>query len=394
MKFRFAFPAVTIAALFAVGVASAQTVRVGVINTFSGPNATLGDMIDKGMKLYIKQNEKSLPAGVKLEMIYRDDGGANPDNAKRLAQELIVRDRVQMLTGVVWTPNAAAIAPLSAEAKLPFFIMNAGGSAITTMSPYVVRFSFTLWQSSYPMGQWAAKKYKRAYVAVSDFVPGHDSQAGFERAFKEGGGEIIGVVRMPLANPDFVPFMQRVKDAKPDIVFGFIPAGRQALAIMKAYGDLGLEKAGIKFVGPGDITTDEELPNMGDPALGVITTHHYSAAADRPANKAFVEAWKKEYGANSIPSFMSVAAYDTMDAIFQSIRAQNGKLDPDRTIELAKQYKNANSPRGSISIDPETRDIVQNMYVREVKRVGGALANVEFDTIPNVKDPWKVFNKK
>ncbi len=368
------------------GVASAQTIKVGVINTYSGPNATLGDMIDKGIKLYLKQNEKNLPAGVKLEMIYRDDGGPNPDNAKRLAQNLI--------TGVVWTPNAAAIAPLTAEAKVPFFIMNAGASAITTMSPYIARFSFTLWQSSHPMGQWAAKKYKKVYVAVSDFVPGHDAQAGFEKGFKDGGGEIVGAVRIPLANPDFVPFMQRAKDAKPDAVFAFIPAGRQATAMMKAYGDLGLAKEGIKFIGTGDITTDEELPNMSDVPLGVITMHHYSAAADRPANKAFVEAWKKEYGANSWPSFMSVGAWDAMDALFESIRAQKGKLDPDKTMELVKQYKNANSPRGPIAIDPETRDIIQNEYLREVRRVGGQLANVELETVPNVKDPWKVFNNK
>lgn len=386
--------AILAAGLIASGTAIAQTIKIGVINTYSGPNATLGDMIDKGMQLYMKQNEKNLPAGVKIELIKRDDGGPNPDNAKRLAQELIVRDRVNLLTGVVWTPNAAAIAPLTAEAKVPFFIMNAGASAITTMSPYVARFSFTLWQSAYPMGQWAAKKYKRVYVAVSDFAPGHDSQAGFERGFKEGGGEIVGAVRIPLANPDFVPFMQRVKDAKPDAVFSFVPAGRQASAIMKAYGDLGLDKAGIKFIGTGDITTDEELPNMGDVPLGVITMHHYSAAADRPANKAFLEAWKKEYGANSWPSFMSVGAWDAMDAIYQSIREQKGKLDPDKTMELVKQYKNPNSPRGPIAIDPATRDIIQNEYLREVRKVGGQLANIELETITAVKDPWKEFNKK
>lgn len=386
--------AILAAGLIASGTAIAQTIKIGVINTYSGPNATLGDMIDKGMQLYMKQNEKNLPAGVKIELIKRDDGGPNPDNAKRLAQELIVRDRVNLLTGVVWTPNAAAIAPLTAEAKVPFFIMNAGASAITTMSPYVARFSFTLWQSAYPMGQWAAKKYKRVYVAVSDFAPGHDSQAGFERGFKEGGGEIVGAVRIPLANPDFVPFMQRVKDAKPDAVFSFVPAGRQASAIMKAYGDLGLDKAGIKFIGTGDITTDEELPNMGDVPLGVITMHHYSAAADRPANKAFLEAWKKEYGANSWPSFMSVGAWDAMDAIYQSIREQKGKLDPDKTMELVKQYKNPNSPRGPIAIDPATRDIIQNEYLRQVRKVGGQLANVELETITAVKDPWKEFNKK
>ncbi len=376
------------------GLAAAQTIKVGVINTYSGPNATLGDMIDKGIKLYIKQNEKSLPAGVKLEMIYRDDGGPNPDNAKRLAQELLVRDKVNILTGVVWTPNAAAIAPLTAEAKVPFFIMNAGASAITTMSPYVARFSFTLWQSSHPMGQWAAKRFKKIYVAVSDFAPGHDAQAGFEKGFKDGGGEIVGAVRIPLANPDFVPFMQRVKDAKPEAVFAFIPAGRQATAMMKAYGDLGLAKEGIKFIGTGDITTDEELPNMADVPLGVITMHHYSAAGDRPANKAFIESWKKEYGANSTPSFMSVGAWDAMDALFQSIRAQNGKLDADKTMELVKQYKNANSPRGPIAIDPETRDIIQNQYLREVRKVGAHLANVELETVTAVKDPWKVFNNK
>ncbi len=386
--------AVLAASAIALGSAHAQTVKIGVINTYSGPNATLGDMIDKGMQLYIKQNEKSLPAGVKIELVKRDDGGPNPDNAKRLAQELIVRDRVNLLTGVAWTPNAAAIAPLTAEAKVPFFIMNAGASAITTMSPYVARFSFTLWQSAYPMGQWAAKKFKRAYIAVSDFAPGHDSQAGFERAFKEGGGEIVGAVRMPLANPDFVPFMQRAKDAKPEALFVFIPAGRQATAIMKAYGDLGLDKAGIKLIGPGDITTDEELPNMGEVPLGVITMHHYSAAADRPANKAFIEAWKKEYGASSWPSFMSVGAWDAMDAIFQSIREQKGKLDPDKTMALVKTYKNPNSPRGPIAIDPATRDIIQNEYLREVRKVGGALANVEIETIANVKDPWKELNKK
>ncbi|MFN0306167.1 MAG: ABC transporter substrate-binding protein [Burkholderiales bacterium] len=387
------FAALLCASLIA-GVASAQTIKVGVINTYSGPNATLGDMIDKGIKLYLKQNEKNLPAGVKIEMIYRDDGGPNPDNAKRLAQELLVRDKVNLLTGVVWTPNAAAIAPLTAEAKIPFFIMNAGASAITTMSPYVARFSFTLWQSSHPMGQWAAKKFKKIYVAVSDFAPGHDAQAGFEKGFKDGGGEIVGAVRIPLANPDFVPFLQRAKDAKPDAVFAFVPAGRQATAMMKAYGDLGLAKEGIKFIGTGDITTDEELPNMADVPLGVITMHHYSAAADRPANKAFVEAWKKEYGATSWPSFMSVGAWDAMDALFESIRAQNGKLDPDKTMELVKQYKNANSPRGPIAIDPETRDIIQNEYLREVRRVGGQLANVELETVPAVKDPWKVFNNK
>jgi len=395
MKFRKMLAVLAAAAGIALAAppAPAQTIKIGVINTYSGPFATLGDLIDKGFKLYMKQNAHQLPPGIKIELVIRDDGGPTPDKAKQIAQELIVRDKIQILTGVVFTPNAMAIAPLTQEAKLPFFIMNAGTSAITERSPYIARFSFTLWQSSYPLGAWASRKYKNAYIAVSDFAPGHDSEAGFERGFTEGGGKIVGKVRMPVANPDFVPFMQRAKDARPDVVFAFVPAGRQATQIMKAYSDLGLDKAGVKFIGPGDITTDEELPNMGDVALGVITMHHYSAAATRPANKSFIAAWKKEYGEKSWPSFMSVGAWDAMDAIYHVIREQKGKIDADRTMALVKKYKNPNSPRGPIAIDPETRDIVQNEYMREVKKVGGLLANVEFETFPQVKDPWKELKK-
>jgi len=381
------------AALLPAAAAPAQTIKIGVINSYSGPFATLGDLMDKGMKLYMKQNVDKLPPGVKIELVIRDDGGPNPDKAKQLAQELIVRDKVQFLTGVVFTPNAMAMAPLTQEAKVPFFIGNAAASVITERSPYIARFSFTLWQSSYPLGAWASRRFKRAYIAVSDFAPGHDSEAGFERGFTEGGGRIAGKVRFPLANPDFIPFMQRAKDAKPDVVFAFVPAGRQATQIIKAYGDLGLDKAGIKFIGPGDMTTDEELPNMGDVPIGVLTMHHYSAAATRPANKAFIAAWKKEYGEKSWPSFMAVGQWDAMDAIYYVIREQKGKIDPDRTMALVKKYKNPNSPRGPIAIDPETRDIIQNEYMREVKKVGGQLANVEFETFEQVKDPWKELKK-
>ena len=375
--------------------AQAQTIKIGVINTLSGGSATLGEMIEKGYKLYLKLHEKSLPPGVKLELIVRDDGGPNPDNARRLMQELIARDKVQLITALAFSPNAAAVAPLATEAKVPVFIMNAGTSVITTLSPYVSRYSFTLWQSCLPLGEWAARRFKRVYTAVSDYSPGHDCEAAFIKGYKDKGGELAGSVRMPVASPDFIPFMQRVKDAKPDAVMGFIPAGRQATAIMKAYGDLGMDKAGIKFIGPGDITTDEELPNMGDLPLGVLTVHHYSAAADRPANKAFIAAWKKEYGEKTWPSFMSVGGWDGMDAIFYVIKAQGGKIDPERTMQLVKAYKNPNSPRGPISIDPDTRDIVQNIYLREVRKVGGELANVEIETIATaVKDPWKELNKK
>jgi len=381
--------------LFLAAAAPAQTIKIGFLSTYSGPGAAQGDQLDKGVKLYLKLNGDKLPPGVKVELVVRDDTGPNPDNAKRLAQELIVRDKVQYLVGLVWTPNAAAIAPLTAEAKVPFISANAAGVSVPYLSPYFARVSFTLWQSCYPLGQWAAKKFKRVYVAVSDFAPGHEAEEAFIKGFKEGGGEIVGSVRIPLKDPDFVPYIQRVKDAKPDALFAFNPAGRQSTAMMKAYGDLGLDKAGIKYIGPGDITTDEELQGMGDVALGVITAHHYSAAADRPANKAFVAAYKKEYGEKLYPGFMAVGAWDAMDAIFHTIREQKGKIDPDRTMDLLKRYTNPNSPRGPISIDPDTRDIVQNEYLREVRRVGGQLANVEIETIATqLKDPWKEFNKK
>jgi branched-chain amino acid transport system substrate-binding protein len=384
------------AALAAVsGLASAQTVKIGIMTTYSGPGAAQGDQLDKGYKLYLKLNGDKLPPGVKVEPIFRDDTGANPDAAKRLAQELIVRDKVQFLTGFVWTPNGAAIAPLTAEAKVPYVSANAAGVTIPRMSPYIARVSFTLWQSAYPLGQWAAKKFKRAYTVVSDFAPGHEAEEAFTKGFKDGGGEIVGSIRTPMTSTDFIPYMQRVKDAKPDAIFGFNPAGKQATAQMKAYTDLDLHKAGIKYIGTGDITTDEELQNMGDAALGVMTVHHYSAAADRPANKAFVAAYKKEYGEKLNPGFMAVGAWDAMDMIFHAIREQKGVIDPDRTMQIFRSYKSANSPRGPFQIDPETRDIMQNEYLREVRKVGGQLANVELETVATQsKDPWKEFNKQ
>jgi len=376
------------------GLASAQTVKIGIITTYSGPGSAQGDQLDKGFKLYLKLNGNKLPPGVKVEPIYRDDTGANADAAKRLAQELIARDKVQFLTGVVWTPNAAAIAPLTAEARVPFVSANAAGVAIPRISPYFARVSFTLWQSSYPMGQWAAKKFKRVYTVVSDFSPGHEAEEAFTKGYKDAGGEIVGSARVPMTATDFIPYMQRAKDAKPDALFAFNPAGKQATAQMKAYADLELNKAGIKYIGTGDITTDEELQNMGDAALGVMTAHHYSAAANRPANKAFVAAYKKEYGEKLNPGFMVVGAWDAMEMIFHAIREQKGKIDPDKTMQIFRNYKNPNSPRGPIQIDPETRDVMQNEYLREVRKVGGQLANVELETLATqYKDPWKEFNK-
>lgn len=375
--------------------AEAQTVKVGFITSFSGQNASIGEQMDQAVKLWTKMHEKELPPGVKIDIIRRDDTGPLPEVAKRLAQDLITRDHVDILTGVVWTPNALAIGPLAGEGKTPFVIMNAGTSSITTTSPYVSRVSFTLWQSSLPFGEWAAKHgLKKVYIAVSDFGAGWDAQEGFTKGFTANGGQIVDAVRMPLATTDFVPYMQKAKDLKPDAVFVFVPGGKQATGIMKAFSDAGLKQAGIKLIGTGDITTDEELQNMGDVALGVETMHHYSAAATRPANVAFVKAWKQEYGEAAWPGFPAVGAWDAMAAIYHVVDAQKGKMNGEKTMELLKGWKYDASPRGPIMIDPETRDIVQNEYVRRVERVNGVLANVEFDTVPMVKDPWKALNNK
>jgi branched-chain amino acid transport system substrate-binding protein len=374
--------------------AAAQTIKIGLVNSTSGVFATLGDQIDKSVKLYMKENAAKLPPGVKVELIVRDDGGPNPDNAKRLTQELIVRDRVQFLTGYIWTPNTMAVAPLLTESKTPLVIMNAAASVITTTSPYLVRASLTLWQSGHEIGRWAAKKYKRAYTMVTDFAPGHDAEAAFIKGFTDGGGQIVGSVRMPIKSPDFVSFMQRAKDMKPEVIFNMVTAGAPSTAIMKAYGDLGLRQAGIPFIGTGDAVTEEELVNMGDVPLGYISAWNYSNAGDRPANKAYLAAWERDYGKSVPPGFIAVGAWDAMDMIYTAIREQAGKVDPDQTMKVLSNYKNPNSPRGPIAIDPTTRDIVQNIYIREVKKVAGRNMNVEFETIPNVKDPWKELNKK
>src|SRR5690242_4178478 len=379
---------------FASATASAQTVKIGFITSYSGLNGNLGPYMERAVRLYLKQHEKEL-GGVKVELITRDDTGPNPDKAKQLAQELVVRDKVNLLAGVIFTPNAMAMAPIATEAKVPFVIMNAGTAVITTRSPYMVRTSFTLWQSSYPLGQWASKKFKTAYTLTSDFGPGHDAEEAFSKAFEAGGGKVIDKVRVPLQNPDWAAYMQRVKDAKPGALMVFIPAGKTATAVMKNFSDLGLDKAGIKLIGPGDITTEEELPNMGDVALGVTTVFHWSLAGERPANKAFVAAWKKEYGEKEIPNFLSVGSWDGTALIFEMIKQQKGKLDPERSMEIAKHWKFEQSPRGPISIDPETRDIVQPEYLREVKKVNGQLANVELETLAKAeKDPWKELQKK
>jgi branched-chain amino acid transport system substrate-binding protein len=371
--------------------AHAQTVKIGLINSNTGFLAQAGDEMDKGISLYVKTHEKELPPGVKVELIRRDDTAA-PEVGKRVAQELITRERVQILLGIVGSPIAAAVAPLTAEAKVPLVITNAAGVAIPRISPYVARVSFTLWQQAYPAGKWAAQKgWKKAYTAVSDFIPGHDAEGGFTKAFTDAGGQIVGAVRFPTTNPDFVPFVQRVKDAAPDVMFIFVPAQGQATAMMKAIKDLRLREAGINILSTQDLVPEEELPNMGDTPIGLITAGIYSTAGQRPANAAFLAAWNAEYGGKAIPDFLSVGGWDGTAAIFDVIKQTKGKFDGDQAMAILKGWKHE-SPRGPIMIDPDTRDIIQNVYMRRTEMKDGKLANVEFDTIPNVKDPWKELN--
>ena len=371
---------------------AAQTVKIGLINSNTGFLAQAGDEMEKGISLYAKTHEKELPPGVKVEILRRDDGAA-PETGKRQAQELITRERVNVLLGVVGSPIAAAIAPLTAEAKVPLVITNAAGVAIPRISPYVARVSFTLWQQAYPAGKWAAQKgWKKAYTAVSDFIPGHDAEGAFTKAFTDAGGQMVGAVRFPPTNPDFVPFVQRVKDAAPDVLFIFVPAQGQATAMMKAIKDLKLREAGITVLSTQDLVPEEELPNMGDAPIGLITSGIYSVAGERPANAAFLAAWKAEYAERAIPDFLSVGGWDGMTAVYDVIKQTKGKFDGDQMMAILKGWKNPNSPRGPIMIDPDTRDIIQNVYIRRTDMKAGRLANIEIDTIPNVKDPWKELN--
>lgn len=369
----------------------AETVRIGLINSYTGFLAEPADEAQKGIDLYIKEHTKDLPPGVKVELLRRDDE-SNPEVGRRVAQELITRDHVQLLAGIILSPTAAAVAPLTAQAKVPLVLCGAAaGVAIPRISPYVARVTFTLWQEAYPMGKWAAEQgLKRAYTAVTDFIAGHDAEAGFTKAFTDAGGTIVGADRFPPANPDFTPFVQRIKNAKPDVVYIFVPSGTQATAMMRAISDL--PAAGIRIASTQDLVPDEELPNMGDAPLGLITSGTYSVAGKRAANAAFLADWTREYGDQVTPDFFSVDGWDGMTMIFDLIKVTKGNFTADQAMAFFRSWKDADSPRGPIAIDPATRDIVQNIYIRRVERGDGKLANIEISTIPMVKDPWKELN--
>ncbi len=376
-----------LAALLLASPALAQkTVKIGLIMTYSGQFADPAAQMDNAIKLYVKQNGDTV-AGKKIEFVRKDSVGA-PDTAKRLAQELVVRDKVDILAGFVLTPEALGAADVSAEAKKFMVVMNAATSIVTTKSPYIVRTSVTIPQLNEPFGMWAFKNgVKRAYTMVSDYGPGHDAESAFQTGFKAAGGEIIGSVRFPVANPDFAPFVQRAKDAKPDGIYVFIPGGTRPAALGKALAERGINTKQTKVLAQGELADDAALKAMGDTALGLVTAFHYDHNHKSAKNAAFVKAYTAAYGGRN-PDLFSIGGYDGMHLIYEVLKKTKGNTDGDEMVAAARGMK-WESPRGMISIDPKTRDVVQTVYIRRVEKVGGKLVNVEFDKIPDVKDPFK-----
>jgi len=371
--------------------ALAQEVKVGLALPYTGIGAELAQQVDRGIEQYLKLNANAVRP-YKITLVKRDVKDPGGANARTVVQELLTQDNVDALAGWVYSPNAIAAAPVVSAGKKLAVIMNAGTAHITQMSPYYVRTSFSMWHSGFALGEAAAKqlKAKTAVVGYTDFPPGKDSLNAFKRAFETSGGKVIDEIPMGGAGavPDMTPFFQRAKDKKPDVFFVFVPAGDHATAVVKTYGALGMKAAGIKLIGPGDITQDTKLQDMGPGAVGLITMHHYNADLDNPENKRFVEAWKKEYGANSTTDFMAVGGYDGMAAIVHAVQATKGKLDSEAGLNSLKGWK-FNSPRGPIMIDPDTRDIVMNEYLSEVIMKDGRLAQKVIGKIDNVKDACK-----
>ena len=360
--------------------------RIGLIFSYSGSGASAaGKNFDGGWLAYMKQHGDTV-AGRKIEIIKRDDTGIAPETARRLAQELIVQDHVDIIAGMTFTPNSIAVGTISTQAKKLFFIVNSATSGIIAKVPYAARFGFTTAQMTAPLATWAAKNgIKTAYSVFQDYGPGIDAGTQFAESFTAAGGKMLGEVRVPVTNSDFTAYVQRVKDAKPDAIYVFLNAGGGGAAMLKACRDAGFERAGIRILVSGDVVAENNLPGIGDAALGVVSSFNYSMTHDSKLNRDFVAAYQSvEPGVD--PDFTSVAAYDTMAAIYKAAEAQKGNLDPDKTIELVRAMK-FESPRGPIAIDPDTRDLIQNVYIRKTERRNGKLVNVEFATVPMVRDP-------
>ena len=373
---------------FAIAAHAAEPFRIGLVIPMSGPFASTGKQVEAAVRLYMKQHGDTV-AGRKIEVILKDDGGIYPELTKRQAQELAVKEKVDVLAGFGLTPLAFAAAPIATKAKLPMIVMAASTSSIVAKSPYIVRTSMTEAQVTAPLADWAAKdpkaELKSLVTLVSDFGPGLDSEKVFVKRYTEAGGKILESIRVPMENPDFSPFMQRVKDLNPDGVFVFLPSG-QGLTLMKQFRERGLKDAGIQLIATGGVLDDDLMPSMGDEALGVVTSGHYSAADDSPENKTYVEELGRFVNHKMRPNFMSVGGYDGMHLIYKALEKAGPNASGDELLAAMKGMSWM-SPRGPVRIDPETRDIVQTVYIRRAEQLGGELYNVEFDRAENVKDP-------
>lgn len=378
-----------LAAFGALGAAhAAEPLRIGLIATYSGPYADYGRQFDAGIELFLKERQGQI-AGRPVEIIKKDTAGPAPDAAKRMAQELVVRNKVNFITGLDFSPNAYAVAPIATQAKIPTIVANASSSAITSSSPYIARVSFTVQQVSDPMARWMLKQgVKKVYTVVADYASGVDSETAFKKAFTAGGGEVVGELRTPMNNPDFSAYVQRIKDAKPQAVFFFFPSGVMPPAFLKVWKERGMEAAGIQLYATGEATDDSYLDATGDVALGLITSHHYSYAHPSAKNQAFVKAFEAQFGQRMRPSYFAVSAYDALSAIEAALAKTGGDVGGDKVMAALKGLK-FESPRGPVEIDAETRDIVQTVYIRKTERVKGRLVNVEFDQFERVKDPAK-----
>jgi branched-chain amino acid transport system substrate-binding protein len=363
-----------------------DVVKIGLIVPMSGPFASTGRQIDAAVKLYMAQHGDTV-AGKKIQVILKDDTNV-PDTTKRLAQELIVKDHVSVLAGFGLTPLALAAAPLATQAKTPMIVMAAATAMITEQSPYIVRSGFTLPQNTLGIARWAPKNgIKKVVTLVADYGPGIDAQNSFKKVFESEGGSVVEQLRVPVANPDFSPFLQKVADLKPDALFIFVPSGAGAV-FMKQFAERGLSKQGIKLIGTGDVVDDDILNGMGDVALGAVTSMHYTAALDNPENRAYVAAFEKA-NPGMRPNFHSVGAYDGMHLIYAALQATNGDTNGDKLLAAMKGQK-WNSPRGPVELDPQTREMIQNVYITRTERVNGQLFNVSFDKVDAVKDPAKI----
>ena len=371
--------------------AAQQTVKIGIINPYSGQFADTAEQMDRAIRLYIKLNGDTV-AGKKIVIIRKDNGGIAPDVSKRLAQELVVRDRVDILAGFALTPNALAVGDVSAQAKKFMVVMNAATSIITTKSPYMARTSMTTPMLNDALGKWAAKQgMKNVYTLATDYGPGHDGEKAFHEGFKAGGGNIVGAARTPVANPDFSPFLQRAKDANPDGIYVWVPGGAMPAAIGKAIVERNIDKEKVTIMGQDELTGENAIKSMGPAALGIVTSANYDYNLPNERNKEFVAAFLKEYGRN--PDIFSIGGWDGMHLIYEALKKTGGKTDGQSLIDAAKGMK-WESPRGPMMIDPETRDVVQTIYIRRVMKVGDGFRNVEIARFENVKDPVKEAMKK